>query len=129
MARLQRKKPVSAKKKKKGSDVGRSEETVAPATTPSSKPTVPVAKKKSPAPEQRTSGPAKSASPGKIKGFIEQSLQLLREVKVEQKKVAWPSKNQTIGSTIVVVILVFIISAFLGVVDMGLSSLVRLVMQ
>ena len=75
------------------------------------------------------SATAKSESPGKIKGIVDQSVQFLREVKVELKKVAWPSKKQTIGSTVVVLILVFIISAFLGVVDMGLSSLVRLVLQ
>ena len=61
--------------------------------------------------------------------FIGKSLQFLREVKVELKKVTWPSRKQTIGSTAVVLILVFIISAFLGIVDMGLSSLVRLVLQ
>jgi preprotein translocase subunit SecE len=53
----------------------------------------------------------------------------LREVKVELKKVTWPSKKQTFGSTAVVLILVFIIAAFLGIVDMGLSGLVRLVLQ
>jgi preprotein translocase subunit SecE len=48
---------------------------------------------------------------------------------VELKKVAWPSRKQTLGSLVVVLVLVFIISAFLGVVDMGLSSLVRLVLN
>jgi preprotein translocase subunit SecE len=56
-------------------------------------------------------------------------MQFLREVKVELKKVAWPSRKQTMGSTVVVLVLVFIISAFLGVVDLGLSNLVRLVLH
>ena len=80
-------------------------------------------------PSRRASGPTKSESTGKIKGIVDQSIQFLREVKVELKKVAWPSRKQTIGSTAVVLILVFIISAFLGIVDMGLSGLVRLVLQ
>lgn len=80
-------------------------------------------------PAKRGNGAAKNAQPGKIKSLVDQSIQFLREVKVELKKVAWPSKKQTMGSTAVVLILVFIIAAFLGVVDMGLSSLVRLVLQ
>ena len=128
MARLQRKKPVSAKKKKKD-DAGAAEEAAAPSTKPSIKPVSPQAQKKASPTAKRGEGAAKSAPPGRIKGIFDQSVQFLREVKVELKKVAWPSKKQTMGSTAVVLILVFIISAFLGIVDMGLSSLVRLVLQ
>ena len=129
MARLQRKKTVSAKKKKQSSEATSSTATNAMPVKPSSKPTVPPVKRKPSMPAKWGSATAKSESPGKIKGIVDQSVQFLREVKVELKKVAWPSKKQTIGSTVVVLILVFIISAFLGVVDMGLSSLVRLVLQ
>jgi len=69
------------------------------------------------------------SEPGKIKGYVDTSIQFLREVKVELKKVTWPSRKQTMGSTVVVIILVMIISLFLGVVDIGLSSLLRLVLQ
>ena len=69
------------------------------------------------------------AEPGKVKGYIDKGLQFLREVKVELKKVVWPSRKQTIGSTVVVLILVIIISVFLGMVDIGLSSLVRVVLK
>ena len=63
------------------------------------------------------------------KNYLDKGLQFLREVKVELKKVTWPTRKQTIGSTIVVIILVMIIALFLGVVDLGLSSLVRIVLQ
>jgi preprotein translocase subunit SecE len=59
--------------------------------------------------------------------FVTKSIQFLREVKVELKKVTWPSRKQTLGSTAVVIILVVVISLFLGVVDIGLSSLIRVV--
>jgi len=59
--------------------------------------------------------------------FIEKSLQFFREVKVELKKVTWPSRSQTTGSTVVVIILVLIISFFLGIVDIGLSNIARLI--
>jgi len=58
--------------------------------------------------------------------FIAKSIQFLREVKVELKKVTWPSRKQTMGSTLVVIILVMIISLFLGVVDMGQNDLAGL---
>ena len=127
MARLQRKKPVSAKKKKQDSDAAAPEATMPAAST--NKPAASSVKKKPAMPVRRGSGSPKSEPSGKVKGVVDQSVQFLREVKVELKKVAWPSRKQTLGSTAVVLILVFIISAFLGVVDMGLSSLVRLVLQ
>ncbi|KPJ75482.1 MAG: preprotein translocase subunit SecE [Deltaproteobacteria bacterium SG8_13] len=60
---------------------------------------------------------------------MSKAIQFLREVKVELKKVAWPSRKQTFGSTLVVIILVTIIAFFLGAVDIGLSSLVKLVLR
>ncbi len=65
----------------------------------------------------------------KEKNFFQKSVQFLREVKVELKKVTWPTRKQTLGSTVVVIILVMIISLFLGLVDMGLSSLIRVVLR
>ena len=70
---------------------------------------------------------AAAKKPGE--GFFAKAVQFLREVKVELKKVAWPSRKQTIGSTAVVIALVVLISLFLGVVDMGLSSLMRFVLN
>jgi len=62
-------------------------------------------------------------------GYVEKTLQYLREVKAELKKVTWPSRQQTAGSTVVVIVIVIIISIFLGIADMSLSSLIRLVFQ
>lgn len=72
---------------------------------------------------------AVSSFKGKIgkDNVITKSIQFLREVKVELKKVTWPSRKQTLGSTAVVIILVIVISLFLGVVDVGLSTLIRVV--
>jgi preprotein translocase subunit SecE len=61
--------------------------------------------------------------------YVDQALQFLREVKVELKKVAWPSRKQAMGSTIVVIILVLLVSFFLGIVDIGLSSLIKAVLS
>ena len=63
------------------------------------------------------------------KKYVDVSIQFLREVRVELRKVTWPSRKQTIGSTVVVIVLVLIISIFLGLVDEVLSRLVKLVLR
>ena len=73
--------------------------------------------------------PSSKPTVAKEKNFIDKSIQFLREVKVELKKVTWPSKKQTMGSTVVVLVIVTIISLFLGLVDAGLSGLIRAVLQ
>ena len=134
MGRIQRKKTSGAKKKKQGVDK-KSNAGVPEATG--------IGVKKAAAGETSARGikkklalPAKkqtaAASPVAIKhkdNIFGKAAQFLREVKVELKKVAWPSRKQTIGSTVVVIALVMIISIFLGAVDLGLSSLIRVVLQ
>jgi preprotein translocase subunit SecE len=60
-----------------------------------------------------------------IKEKFETAIQFLREVKTELKKVTWPSRKDTLSGTLVVLVAVFIIAIFLGIVDSGLSSLVK----
>lgn len=81
-------------------------------------------------PKTKSSDGSLKGKPVKLgKNIFDKGLQFLREVKVELKKVTWPSRKQTMGSTIVVIILVIAISLFLGLVDIGLSSLIRLVLN
>lgn len=60
-----------------------------------------------------------------IKEKFEAVKQFLREVKTELKKVTWPSRKDTLSGTLVVLVAVFIIAIFLGIVDSGLSSLIK----
>jgi preprotein translocase subunit SecE len=83
---------------------------------------------KRPAAHMKTNAPKKSSAP-KEPGFYEKSQTFLREVKAELKKVVWPTKNQTMASTIVVIVLVIIVSSFLGLFDLGLKGLIRMVLQ
>jgi preprotein translocase subunit SecE len=48
----------------------------------------------------------------------------LTDVRVELKKVSWPSRQDTISSTGVVLVVVFIISFYLGFIDILLSKMV-----
>ena len=78
---------------------------------------------------KKTYVPASKPTVAKEKNFIDKSIQFLREVKVELKKVTWPSRKQTMGSTVVVLVIVAIVSLFLGMVDAGLGGLIRAVLQ
>jgi preprotein translocase subunit SecE len=51
--------------------------------------------------------------------------QYLREVVYELRRVVWPSRKETIGSTSVVLVIVILCGIFLGVVDLVLSRLIR----
>ena len=64
----------------------------------------------------------------KVKIIIQKVTQFLKEVKVELKKVVWPTPKQTVASTAVVIIIVFIVSIYLGIVDFALAKLVKFVL-
>ena len=128
MGRIQRKKPSGSKKKKiersdKQATVGLDKEQAQGAKKAFSGAAVVKSEKKKYTP---AAGPVATKPKDNI---FTKSAQFLREVKVELKKVTWPSRKQTIGSTAVVIALVMIISLFLGVVDFGISSLIRIVLQ
>ncbi len=135
MGRIQRKKSTKVKKKKQqkainkapaaGHADSREGSQKAAVVKTADKPV-----KKRPAAAPKRNQPAAGVAAGIAKpNFIEATFQFLREVKVELKKVTWPSRKQTIGSTVVVLVLVLLISLFLGVVDMGLAQLIRVVLQ
>lgn len=51
--------------------------------------------------------------------------EFLGDVKSELQKVTWPTRKETYGSTVVVIILVLMVAVFLWVVDSALSTLIR----
>jgi preprotein translocase subunit SecE len=61
--------------------------------------------------------------------MIEKIKQFFREVKTETAKVVYPSREELIGSTLVVIVTVIAISLFLGVVDLTLSKVVGFAMS
>jgi preprotein translocase subunit SecE len=65
----------------------------------------------------------------RIKEFIRTAQQFFREVRVELKKVTWPTRKETIASTSVVLITVFLVAFYLGVVDLGLSRLIKIFLE
>lgn len=86
------------------------------------KPAKAAKQKKSPAKASQARAAGASSS------MIETIARFFREVKTELKKVTWPSRKQTVSSTGVVLVLVVLISIFLGGVDLILSWLVKQVL-
>lgn len=119
MARLQKKKPVSEKKNQK--DV--MENTTALSVGSSGLKSTNSAGFSKAKPEKKPAE-VKSGEPN----FFQKAMEFFREVKVELKKVTWPTRKQTTGTTVVVIIFVFVIAAFLGLFDFGLSKLVQVVL-
>jgi len=60
--------------------------------------------------------------------MIGKTNKFLTDVKVELKKVTWPTRKDTYASTIVVIVLVLASAVFLGGVDLILSRLIRLIL-
>ena len=61
--------------------------------------------------------------------MIEKIKSFLNEAKLELKKVIYPTREEVIGSTRVVIISVLAVVIFLGLVDLCLSKLVGLVIK
>ena len=61
----------------------------------------------------------------KFKEFAE----FLEQSKVEMKKVVWPTQKETIQTCTAVLVLVVVMSIFLGVVDLGLSKFVEAILS
>ncbi len=51
-----------------------------------------------------------------------------KDIKLEMIKVSWPTKDELIGSTIIVLVSLAILAAFIGVCDLFLSNIVNVVM-
>jgi preprotein translocase subunit SecE len=64
----------------------------------------------------------------RIKLITEKIIRFLKEAKIELKKVTWPTPRQTLASTSVVIIVVIIVSIYLGIVDFAVAKAIRLVL-
>lgn len=61
--------------------------------------------------------------------MINKVTQFINEVKLEFKKVSWSTRDELIGSAVAVIILVIILTVFIGVCDLVLSKIVDFVIR
>jgi len=61
--------------------------------------------------------------------FLGRLQQFFREVAAEFRRVNWPSRNEVMRSTAVVLIVVVILALYLGAVDVALSKVVGVILR
>ena len=61
--------------------------------------------------------------------MIEKLKEFFREARVEIKKVSWPDRKTTTASTIVVLGVVVVVSFYLGLVDLVVNEVAKLVLS
>ena len=86
----------------------------------------PVLKKTGPKEEPAEGLAAKWAEKGQWLGQIKE---FFREVRIELKKVTWPSRKETIAATVMVIALSVLIAFFLGLLDVGLAKAVGTILK
>ena len=137
MGRILRKKPTGLKKKKRHEDETpdaalASEDGAAGSKSGSASGVDPAEgadRKPALVPKKTQAVPAPAPATPLADNVYTRAVQFLREVKIELKKVTWPTRKQTLGSTAVVIVLVMIISVVLGLVDVSLGNVVRAVFR
>jgi preprotein translocase subunit SecE len=65
----------------------------------------------------------------KVRELVPRSVTFAQEVWAELKKVHWPSRKETYAATAVVVVIVGLVTLFLGTVDFLLSQVVRTIVR
>jgi preprotein translocase subunit SecE len=55
--------------------------------------------------------------------------EFLGQVKAELQKVTWPTRKETYGTTLVVIVLVLLVCVYLWVIDTALSTLIRTLLK
>lgn len=63
-----------------------------------------------------------------MKSGIARMKHYVAEVQGEFNKITWPPQAETLNGTVAVVVIVFLIATFLGIVDLGLSRVMRMVL-
>ncbi len=58
-------------------------------------------------------------------GFVERIKQFLYEVKIEFKKITWPTRKETVATTVAVISFSLFVAFYLGLIDVILSKLVQ----
>lgn len=53
----------------------------------------------------------------------------LESVKIELGKVTWPTRKETVATTGVVIVIIFLVSFYLGLCDVVLAKLMRLILN
>lgn len=83
-------------------------------------------------PAAKVSGKGKdeaSARTGSLMAGIDSAKEFFEQSKVELKKVTWPTRQETVRTSVAVLVFSLVMALYLGVVDMILSRVVALILS
>ena len=60
---------------------------------------------------------------------VQRIREFFREVLLEFRRVTWPSRQELVNSTTVVIVVTVVLALFLGMVDIGLTKIVERVLR
>ncbi len=89
-----------------------------------------MAKGKSKTADGKGKAPSQKAQTGYdgLGGKLRQFRDFFEESKAEVKKIVWPTRKETIATSVAVVIFTLVMALFLGLVDFGWSNLVSVIL-
>ena len=62
-------------------------------------------------------------------GIVTRIREFVQEVLAEFRKVTWPSRQELINSTTIVIVVTVVLAFFLGVVDISLTKVVERILR
>ena len=62
-------------------------------------------------------------------GVVTRLREFVKEVLAEFRKVTWPSRDELINSTSIVIVVTVVLAFFLGVVDISLTKVVERILR
>ncbi len=71
----------------------------------------------------------KFSASNEVQPVLANAKRFLEEVKVELGKVTWPTRKETMATAWIVVVIIVVISLYLGACDVVLAKLMRLILR
>jgi preprotein translocase subunit SecE len=61
--------------------------------------------------------------------MFDKTRSFLKETQQELNKVTWPSRQELVGSTIIVIVTTLLLALFVGLIDSMLTLLIRIILR
>lgn len=65
----------------------------------------------------------------RLKNLSAETSQFAKDIESEAKRITWPSRQETVKSTLAVVVISAVFASFLGIVDYLFSWVIRLILS
>lgn len=65
----------------------------------------------------------------KLQDSLRHTIEFVKESWQELQKVHWPSRKETYAATAVVIIVVILVSVYLAIIDLGLTTMIQAIID